>query len=187
MKAFFEKFESLKGTSFIGIREYTNKFGKVANVNLLTNVNTMNAKKNDLQKLLAITEANLVALAFKTGIKLDTFKVALSEMIASGEKNVSSDLSDHTAQSQGQIDAYIHLAPGVKLHKDSMNVFIDGFFQNEVVLVEGIYPTVKSADKTKAKKAITEFASLRMKDYRQYNLGNTDKLIVSGTTLQIMK
>jgi len=187
MKAFFEKFESLKGSSFIGIREYQNKFGKVANVNLLTNISTMNAKKKDLEKLKKVDDLSLALLVAKTGIKLEVFKVALSKMIASGEKNISSDLTEHTAQSQGQSEAYIHLAPGVKLHKDSMNVFIDGFFQSEEVLVEGEYPTVKSADKTKAKKAIGKLVELRMNDYHQYNLGNADQLIVKGTTLQIMK
>ena len=152
MKAFFEKFESLKGSSFIGIREYHNKYGKVANINLLTNVNTMTAKKKDLKKLMGISESDLIMLALKNGIKLDTFKLALSEMIASGEKNVSSDSTEHTTQSKAQAEAYVHIAPGVKLHKDTFNVFIDGFLEKEEVLIEGEYPTVNSADKTKAKK-----------------------------------
>jgi hypothetical protein len=189
MNDFFRKFESLNGASFVGIRSYVNKFGEVANINLLTNVNTMTAKVNDLAKLKAFTEDQLVEMmvAKKTKILFSVFKVALSELIASGEKNVSSEPSQHTAQSQGQADAYIHLCPGVKLHKDTLNIFISGFLKNKKVLVKGVYPIVNSRDKTIAKDLISSHLKLRMNDYRQYNLGNAEELIVKGSSLQIVK
>jgi len=91
MKAFFKKFDSLKGASFIGIEGYTNKNGETANINLLTNVSIMNTKVRDLCKLRNITENDLVSYSEAKGIKLEVFKVALSELLASGEKNVLSD------------------------------------------------------------------------------------------------
>jgi len=224
MKAFFDKFDSLKGASFIGIEGYTNKNGEVANIGLLTNISTMNAKVRDLCKLKNVTEIDLVTYSSEKKISLDVFKVALFELIESGEKNVISDFcfwikgqdnkakkiekfckltnigidvvllsieqskSENiaTAASQAQTNAYIHLTNGVKLHKDTMNVHVFGFFNSKTVIVPGVYPTKNSRDKTIAKDYITKVTKLRMTDYRQYNLGNAETIKINGTTLQVM-
>ena len=187
MNDFFKKFDGLKGASFIGIKEYLNAHGEIANINLLTNVSTMNAKKNDLERLKAVTESELNALAKDGSISIDVFKVALSELIASGEKNCSEESSDHTVSSQAQADAYVHISKGVKLHKDTMNLFIDGFLHKKVVLVKGEYPVKNQRDKTIAKEKIGKYCKLRMLDYRQYNLGNAEQILVNGSTLQVVR
>lgn len=187
MKDFFKKFDGLKGAAFIGIKEYLNSHGEIANINLLTNISTMNAKKKDLTKLVCVTVEELTSLSEKSGISLDVFKTALSEMVASAEKNVSSDMSDHTASSIAQADAYYHLTKGVKIHKETMNLFIDGFLKHKEVLVKGEYKTVNSREKTIAKDLIGKSCKLRMNDYRQYNLGNAEQIVVNGSTLQVVR
>ena len=189
MKDFFEKFEGLKGASYIGIREYLNQHGEVANISLLANVDVMNAKKNDLAKLKALTDDQLVAfmVSKQTVILFSVFKTALAEMIVSGEKNVSADSDEHTTASKAQADAYVHLCPSVKMHKDSMTVFVTGFANGKTVLIKGVYKEVNSRDKTIAKDMISELVQLRMKDYRQYNLGNMNQIRVDGAVLQVVK
>lgn len=226
MKAFFKKFDSLKGASFIGIEGYTNKFGEKANINLLTNISTMNAKVRDLCKLRNVSESDLATFALAKGINVEVFKVALFELLESAEKNVLSDFcfwikkqenkglkiakfskltgidiatvliaydqsiteNIATVASQAQTDAYIHLTNGVKLHKDTMNVHVFGFFKSKTVWegFEGIYPKVNSRDKTIAKDYIGKESKLRMNDYRQYNLGSAETIKINGTTLQVM-
>lgn len=188
MKDFFKKFDGLKGASFIGIKEYFNAHGEVANINLLTNISTMNAKVNDLLKLKAVSEKELIFLSTKNPIiKLDVFKIALAELIASGEKNTSVNSEDHTVASQAQADAYVHISHGVKIHKDTMDLFIDGFLRNKKVLVKGEYKEKNSRDKTIAKDLIGKYCALRMNDYRQYNLGHADQILVKGTVLQVVR
>lgn len=187
MKAFFDKFNGLKSSSFIEVKNYENKYGEVANINLLTNVDTHNAKKKDLETLKSLTESDLEDIANSKDISLDTLKTALSELIKSAEKNLSENKEDRTNQSKAQADAYFHLTPAVKMHKDTMNVFVSGFVNHKEVIQEGEYPTRNKREKTKAKDAIKRHCDLRMDKYRQYNVGQMDSVAVTGSTIQIIK
>ena len=185
MKQFFDKFDGLKGSKFIGIKKYTNKYGEIANINLLVNINTTNAKEKDLQTLKSVNDVDLKDISIASNLPIDVLNIALSELIASGEKNLSKEMSERTNQSQAQADAYIHLTPSIRLHKDSMNVFISGFINSKTVLVEGIYPNKNKREKTKCKDAITKHCDLRMSNYRQYKVGEMDKINITGSTLQM--
>lgn len=226
MKALFDSFKSAdKRPTFIGIKNYTSsKSGKNSDVNLLIGVSTMNAKVRDLGKLRNVTESDLATFALAKEIKFEVFKVALSELIESAEKNTLSDFcfwikkqenqvakikqfanktgieidtvlitiekskteQIATNSSKAQTDAYIHLTNGLKLHKETMNVHVYGFFQSEKVNVIGEFPTKNSRDKTIAKEYISKKCKFRMLKYRQYDLGNIDQIKIDGTTLQIL-
>jgi hypothetical protein len=185
MKKFFDKFGDLKGASFISIKKYINKHKEMANLVLLANVNIHNAKVKDLETLKSLTDKDLVDISKAYNLPFETLQVALSEMITSAEKNLSKDLNEHTNQSKAQADAYLHLTPAVKLHKETMNVFVSGFINSKTVLVEGTYPTVNKRVKTKCKDAIGKHVDLRMNKYRQYNIGNMDKINITGGTIQL--
>jgi hypothetical protein len=187
MKAFFDKFGGLKSASFIGIENYTNKYDEVANISLLTNVDVRNAKEKDLATLKSLTPADLKDISKANDLPMDVLETALSELIASGEKNLSSDMSERTNQSKAQADAYVHLTPAVRLHKDSMNVFVSGFLNSKTVLVEGEYPQKNKRVKTICKEAIGKHCDLRMNKYRQYNVGSMDRINITGSTLQFIR
>jgi len=202
MKDFFDKFQSLKSASFIGIKSYMNSYGEVADVNVLINVDTHEAKKRDLATLKSVTPADLDDIANSMTLSHiyhadpkdgDEFKkvratldIALSELIESAEKNLSENKEDRTKQSQAQTDAYIHLTPSVKMHKESMDVYVTGFLQSKKVLVEGEYPERNKREKTKCKDAIKKHCSLRMDTYRPYKVGQMDKINITGDTLQML-
>lgn len=186
MKLFFDKFGSLKGAKFIGLKNYTNKYGEVAIISLLTNINVKNAKENDLQKLKAVTDDDLTSISKKKNLSLDVLKTALSELIASAEKNLSENVEDRTAGSKAQADAYIHLSPSVRLHKDTMNVYVTGFINSKTVIVEGEYPETKKREKTLCKEAIKKHADLRMEKFRNYKVGSMDEINITGSTLQVL-
>jgi len=185
MKQFFDKFQNLKGASFIAIKNYSNKYGEIADLVVNANVNIRNAKEKDLQTLKSLTENDLQDIANETSLPLETLQVALNELIASAEKNLSADMNEHTNQSKAQSDAYIHLTPAVKLHKDTLNVFVSGFLNNKKVIVEGEYPKRNKRVKTLCKEAIGKHVDLRMNKYRQYNIGSMGQINITGETLQL--
>mgnify|MGYP006280579023 FL=1 len=200
MKEFFDRFGSLNGAKFIGINGYTNKHGEVANLTVNANVNIRNAKEKDLNTLKSLTEKDLdditlgMFLINPPDIKENeeykklrsTMDVALKELIASAEKNLSADMDERTNQSKAQTEAYIHICPSVKLHKDTMNIFVEGFLNNKTVLVEGEYPVRNKREKTKCKDAIAKHCDLSMNKYRMYNVGQIDSIKMTGNTLQIL-
>jgi len=117
--------------------------------------------------------------AKKTGIDIATVLITI-------EKSKTEQIA--TNASQAQTDAYIHLTNGLKLHKETMNVHVYGFFQSEKVNPDqpGEFKSVASRDKTIAKDYISKQAKFRMLKYRQYDLGNIDQIKIEGTTLQIL-
>ena len=147
-----------------------------------------NAKEKDLNTLKSLTESDLkdIALSMKEEPSMDVMKKALEELITSAEKNLSDNMDDRTNQSKAQTEAYIHICPSVKLHKETMNVFVEGFLNNKTVLVEGEYPVRNKREKTKCKDAIAKHCDLSMNKYRMYNVGQMESIKMTGNTLQIL-
>jgi len=185
MKKFFEKFQNLKGSKFVGIKNYHNKYGEIADLVVNANVDIHNAKVKDLETLKSISDKDLKDISVNYNLPFKTLQVALNELIASGEKNLSPNMDERTNQSKAQADAYIHLTPAIKLHKDTLNVFVSGFLNNKKVLVKGEYPKRNKRVKTLCKEAITKHLDLRMNNYRQYNIGNMNEINITGDTLQM--
>ena len=123
--------------------------------------------------------AKIKSFAQKTGIGIDTVLLTI-------EQSKTEQIA--TNASQAQTDAYVHLTNGLKLHKETMNVHVFGFFQSEKVNPDkpGVYKSVNSRDKTIAKEYIANECKFRMSKYRQYDLGNIDQIKIEGRTLQIL-
>lgn len=186
-KEIFSKFEGLKSASFIGIKGYVNNFGEVADITLNTNVSTEQAKEKDLESLKALTEIDLRIISVSCNQDLDLVRIALNELIASAEKNLSENFEDRTNFSKGQIDAYVNLGNGLKLHKESLDITICGFVNQKKVLVLGEgYKETKKQPKTICKDAIKKHCDLRMEKYRTYKLGKVESLRITGDTIQIL-
>lgn len=182
MKKFFDKFGSLKGASFIGIRGYCNKNGEVADLSVLVNFDYHKAQEKDLDTLKSLDENDLNDIAVSNDLPISTLKIAHNELIESGEKNLS---DEKTNQSIAQRDAYIHLTPGVKMHKETCNVFVYGYVNSKTIKVHGEYPARNKRVKTICKEAIKHHCNLRLNKYRQYNIGEMDKLNISGSTFVV--
>jgi len=187
MKAFFDKFNNLKSASFIGINNYENNYGEVANINLLTGVNFEKAKEKDLETLKSLNEEDLEDISKSENLSMETLKKALNELIESAKNNLSKDFEKRSNQSKGQADAYIKLNPSVKMHKETMDVYVAGFINSKQILEEGEYPVKNKREKTKCKDAIKKHCDLRMEKYRHYKVGKMNEINVTGSTLQIVK
>jgi hypothetical protein len=185
-KRFLDKFNSLNGAKIIAINNYlSEKSGELANHRINVNISVQEAKRKDFESLKSVTAKDLKDIATASNIAVDVLKISLSEMLTSAEKNLSEKLSDRTAQSQAQTCAYVDLAPGVKLHPETLAIHIFGMAIDKTVLIKGTYEVVNSSDKTLGKKAITKHLDLRAGKFRNFILANADNLKVSGTCIEI--
>lgn len=185
-KKFLDKFNSLNGAKIIAINNYlSEKSGELANHRINVNISVQEAKRKDFESLKSITDKDLQDISKVCNIAIEVLKVSLSEMLLSAEKNLSEKLSDRTVQSQAQTCAYVDLAPGVKLHPETLAIHIFGMAIDKTVLIKGTYEVVNSSDKTLGKKAITKHLDLRAGKFRNFILANADNLKVSGSTILI--
>jgi len=185
-KQFINSFQSLKGASFISINNYLSKTsGEVANHTVNVNISVQNAKETDLQRLQNCNESDLLAISKASKIDLETVKQAHAEMLASAEKNLSANPLERTQQSQAQTDAYIHLTPAIRLHKETLEIHIFGQAIAKVVLKADEYKQVNSSQKTLAKNAIKKHLDLRADKFRDYVLKLADSVKVNGSTIEL--
>lgn len=185
-KRFLDKFNSLNGAKFIAVNNYLSvTSGELANHIINVNISVQEAKKKDFESLKSITDKDLQDISTASNIAVDVLKISLSEMLISAEKNLSVNLCDRTAQSQAQTCAYVDLAPGVKLHPETLAIHIFGMAIKKEVLVKGEYKSVNSSPKTLGKNAITKHLDLRAGKFRNFILSQADSLKVTGTTIQI--
>lgn len=185
LKRFFDGMENLNGAKFITIKGYKSETsGELADHNILTNISVMSAKQKDFETLKS-ADLEVVTKKSAKSIALDVFKVALSEMLTSAEKNLSENKEDRTAQSQAQTEAYINLSNAIKIHKETGNIHIFGMAMSKNVIVAGTYKQVNSSDKTIAKKEITKSLELRGGKFRTFILGNVNEVKMNGETLEI--
>jgi hypothetical protein len=185
-KKFFDNFDSLKGVSFIRINNYIAKTsGEIANHIINVGLSVEKAKETDLMRLKTCNDKDLENISVASQIAIDVCRVALSEMLASAEKNLSEKKEERTAQSQGQADAYIYITSAIRLHKDTQELHIFGQAVNKVVIVKGEYKTVKSSDKTLAKNAIKKHLDLRSDKFKDFIVANVETVKMNGETIEI--
>jgi hypothetical protein len=187
---FLDKFNSLNGAKFISINNYLSvSTHEIANFILNVNISIENAKKTDYERLMNCENKDLKDISLSSGIAIDILKLSLAEMITSAQKNLSANIEDRTAQSQGQTGAYIPLAKGVKLHTDTLEVHVFGLLISKELVLKGdnYKPTPNSSDKTLGKKAITDHLDLRTGKFRTFVVGNADSLKVDGTVIEIVR
>lgn len=178
------QFSTINGAKFITVNGYESKSsGEVANHNLNVNISVENAKVADLETLKNFPASQLNEIADKVGASKEDALRAIEELIVSAEKNLSKDKADRTAQSQGQTDSYVSLGKGLRLHVDTLEVYISGFANSKKVIVEGTYKTVNSKPKTLVKKAINK--TLKMYKFRNLKLGQAETLSITGSTIQL--
>jgi len=85
-------------------------------------------------------------------------------------------------RSIGQIDAYMSITGGLKVHIGTGEVYVYGYREKKEVVKEGVYKTVNSADLTIAKNEIRKL--LKTGKFTQYRLSNITALKANGQTLE---
>lgn len=179
---------SLNGAKFISLKGYvSSESGEIADYVINTNINVMEAKKNDLKTLQNCNIETLKVIKRNTAknIALEIYEMAYAEMLESATKNVSANIEERTTASQSQTDAYEHLTSGIKVCKSTDEIHIFGMIDQKNVVVAGTYKTVNSSDKTLAKKAITKQLNLRAGKFRTFKVLNVAEAKVSGEVFEV--
>lgn len=177
--------KTIKGTSFVGVRDYRNEQGELSNQTFVVGINYAKLLQSDFQSLLNF---NLSTLADKFDSEL--LNQAYSELVSSLEKRLSSDEikaellaknDDTIVRSKAQTDAYSPVCKGVKA-KDG-DLYVYGLQVRKTILEKGIYKEVKSRPLTLAKNAIKKAAELRENKFRQFKVGRIGEVALMGATI----
>lgn len=186
MNNFFEKFDKLKGAKFISVNGYkSEKTGEISNFVINVNVKVDNLKKNDLDKLKSVGRIDLNEISKTKNIPIDVLQTALTNVIASAEKNLSANLEDRSNQSKAQTDHYYHINRTMKVHRLTRDFYVTGLRISKKVIVPGTYKQVNSRLLTIAQNSIKKYANLSMVNYRSFKLGNIDNFRMNGETLEV--
>lgn len=179
--------KNIKGASYIGIRGYENKQGEISDYTLLANVSYENMLVNDLRKLVDLDLTNLFAK-----YDLELVQKPYGELLESYTKRLSDEQTklnllaqgDETiVRSQAQIDAYINLGNGIRIHKETNELHVYGLIARKKVVKAIEYKEVKSRLNTIIKNEIIKLANLRSDKFRNFIVGNIDEIKVNGMTI----
>lgn len=183
--ATFVSVKNIKGTSFVGVKNYENKEGEISNQTFLVGINYENLLKTDYDKLL-----NFDLSTLKTDIDKETLKTAYTELLDSLRKRLSDETEkarlllkgDETiVRSEAQQNAYTHLCKGLKTQDNFLYIY--GLMVRKQVVKAIEYKKVNSAPKTIAKNIIKKAADLRETKYKMFKLGKVEELHIAGITI----
>ncbi len=175
--------KTIKGTSFVGIRNYKNSQGEVSNQTFLVGINYGKLLQNDLDKLKAFDIAPLI----KKYNDKDVVANAYKELLTSLTIRTASELEKEILRASGnatinrsdaQSDAYVDVAKGLKMQDNCLYIY--GLSVRKKVIEAIEYPTVKSQLKTIVKNEIKKLANLQETKYKQFKLGSLETLNIQG-------
>jgi len=177
--------KTIKGTSFVGVQNYTNTQGEVSNQTFIVGISYANLLENDLKTLQAFDIKPLIAKYDK-----EIVASAYGELLTSLIKRTASELekevlrasNDSTIKrSDAQSEAYVNVAKGLKM-KDN-DLYIYGLCVKKTVIESVEYPAVNSQLKTIVKNEIKKSAELRETKFKQFKLGNVETLNIQGFSI----
>ena len=161
---------------FVSVRNYTNKNDEVSNYIINLGISHKDLLNRDLTMLNFLSPED-----FKEDmpdIAKPHAEVAHAELVTSLTKNVSNNIEDHTTASRAAIETYTQLAPNVKIHNETGDIYITGYMVRKTVITPGNYPVRNKRAKTIAKDSIKKL--MRSSKYRQFILRNITSIKLNG-------
>lgn len=173
--------KTIKGTSFVGVRDYRNKQGELSNYTINAGITYENVLIHDFTNLKNKQKEVLTIL--KKSYPIAVIQQAYNEVYNSLEKRLSDEQTKAKLRSEGdetikrsdaQINAYISLAKGVKLHKDTMQLHVFGLVVKKTILEPTEYKEVKSRELTIVKGKIEKICEFKQAKYRTFIFNKAD-------------
>ncbi len=180
-----------KGAKFASFT-YTNREGEKAVHTLILGADTRALYEKDIATVEVMRSD--IATAHASGSLSDAeFALqtqACNEILASLAVSLSGGIGNnpayaHSADARGEgNETYVHVegVEGVKIHRESGELYVQGLSERKVVLIAGTYKEVKSRPLTLAKKAIDK--GLRRGKIRQFKLSEVSSARLNGETLE---
>lgn len=181
--------KTIKSTSFVGIRNYANKQGEISNQTILAGISYENCLLNDF-KVLQEKEKELFVI-LQNEYSKEVIEKAYQNVFTSLEKRLSSEEvkevlrleNDKTiALSDAQINAYKHLAKGVKMNKETLQIHIFGLVVKKTILQPIEYKETKSRELTIVQNKIKKLCNFKQDKYRTFIFDNSE-IKMQGLTL----
>ena len=181
--------KTIKGTSFVGVKNYENSKGEVSNQTILAGFTYEKALEADF---LALQDnKNIIFEELTKAYDFEVVTKAYENLFNSLEKRLSSEevkqalreQNDQTIKkSDAQKDAFIHLAKGVKMHKETNEILIFGLVVRKTVLKVNEYKAVNSRELTIVQNKIKKLCQFRQDKYRSFTFNKTE-LKLQGITI----
>lgn len=159
---------SRTGARFASFTYTAKKTGEKAKHRLALGVSVENAYKRDIAILSSIRPT-------LEGVAVQACDELIASLRTSLEKGIGNN-PDYTCA-----DTYVHVAKGIKAHKETGEVYVSGFTLGKTVIEKGVYPKANSSAKTLAKEALKK----RMKSgrFRQFSITELHSATMNGATL----
>lgn len=167
--------KTIKGTTFVGVRNYENKQGEVSNQTIVAGITYENCLLNDFKVL--TEKQNDIFEKLQKDYSNELILQAYKNLYVSLEKRLSSDevkealrlQNDKTiALSDAQKNAYIHLAKGVKLNVETEQIHIFGLVVKKTILQSIEYKETKSRELTIVQNKIKKLCEFKQDKYRNF-------------------
>jgi hypothetical protein len=181
--------KTIKGSTFIGVNNYSNKQGEVSNQLMVSGITYENCLVNDFNALQE--KQNEVFDKLTKEHNLELIGTAYKKVFDSLEKRLSSDevkeklrLENDTTikRSDAQIDAYEHLAKGIKRNKETNEIHVFGLVVRKKVVTAIEYKETKSAELTIIQNKIKKLCEFKQSKYRTF-VFNNGEFKMQGITL----
>lgn len=181
--------KTIKNTSFVGVRNYENKQGEISNQTILAGISYENCLLSDF-KVLQEKQKEVFVILQKEYSK-EVIEKAYQNVFISLEKRLSSEEvkealrleNDKTiALSDAQINAYKHLAKGVKMNKETLQIHIFGLVVKKTILQPIEYKETKSKELTIVQNKIKKLCNFKQDKYRTFIFDNSE-IKMQGVTL----
>jgi hypothetical protein len=167
--------KTIKGTTFVGVRNYENKQGEISNQTIVAGITYENCLLNDFKVLQE--KQNEIFETLQKNYPIELIETAFKNVYNSLEKRLSSEEvkealrleNDKTiALSDAQKNAYLHLAKGVKLNKETLQIHIFGLVVKKTILQSIEYKETKSRELTIVQNKIKKLCQFKQDKYRNF-------------------
>lgn len=156
---------------------YTNKQGETAKYSLILGGSTEEMYRKDITYLTR-------ALSLLTRIGAREHNVlACSELLASRQKSLEVGIGHNPDYTNADTYLTLNGFRGVKMHKETGALYVNGLVEKKVVLIPGEYKAVKSAPKTIAKRKLEKMAYSGR--FRQFDLSAISRAALNGEVLEL--
>lgn len=186
--------ESIKSTSFVGLKSYTTGRGEVANYTILIGTNYENCMLHDFNAL--VENQMLIFNTLEKEYEIDNIEIAYKELYESLEIRLSTpEVKEKLREegnatmnrSDGQSDAYTHIGKGLKIDDSTGELHIYGVEIDKTVVTPApeaeAKKATKQAEKTIIKNKITKLCNFRQSKLRTFKISNLETLNIQGFSI----
>lgn len=146
--------KSLTNVTFCSVKGYVNDKGELADYLINIGVNYQTAKQKDIKFL---TELDVTTMEWNC---------PMVDIIKAKTELLESLINPSATRSQAQKEAYIHINEALKLHADTLELYVFGSKVKKNVIEAVDYGEDKRSAKTKAKDEIRQ--KMKSTKYRQF-------------------